>query len=299
MTTNGDADGPVIIEDPSETWPAMETAYVDQNGEREWLKNCIEEGATVLLRGPTKTGKTLLAATCAKELERPYFDLTGHAEFRSEQLTGEWELRESENGATVTEFRTAGLAQWVQVKDAVIVLDEVNCMPAGILPMLNPLLDGRRYLRLPELGERVEVAEGVTFIVTMNEGWAYHNRTELTPDLLQRFDDVIEMEYLDKHRQKTLYQQEVDGLDDATADSLVGLSMQLREAVKNGRLSVVIAPSAFVRLGEHLVAGRDPEQAAEHAIVGKLTDAAERDVVREVVSAHFADDVDADSPEGR
>jgi MoxR-like ATPase len=57
--------------------------------------------------------------------------------------------------------------EMLQTPGAVVVLDEINTLPPGVAKMLNPLLDYRRTLYLPD-GREIKAHPSVLIIGTMN-----------------------------------------------------------------------------------------------------------------------------------
>jgi MoxR-like ATPase len=66
----------------------------------------------------------------------------------------------------------------------VIVLDEVNTYPPEVLKLLNPLLDGRRYINDPQFG-KIKVHPSVLLVGLMNPQH-YLGTTPLSPEVKSR-----------------------------------------------------------------------------------------------------------------
>jgi MoxR-like ATPase len=66
----------------------------------------------------------------------------------------------------------------------VIVLDEINTYPPEVLKLLNPLLDGRRYINDPQFG-KIKVHPSVLLVGLMNPQH-YLGTTPLSPEVKSR-----------------------------------------------------------------------------------------------------------------
>jgi MoxR-like ATPase len=66
----------------------------------------------------------------------------------------------------------------------VVVLDEINTYPPEVLKLLNPLLDGRRYINDPQFG-KIKVHPSVLLVGLMNPQH-YLGTTPLSPEVKSR-----------------------------------------------------------------------------------------------------------------
>ena len=87
----------------------------------------------------------------------------------------------------------------ISTPNTVVLLDELTRAPRDAFNLLLPLLDGQRYLALDESDAEaiVQVAEGVSFWATANEGMEYTGTSILDRALRDRFQ-IIDMDFTDE-----------------------------------------------------------------------------------------------------
>ena len=116
-----------------------------------------------LLRGEAGTGKNVLVDIYSHFTNRPVFTFACNRRTEKEDLTFAYEFNPQEGTVRID----SKLIDALQTPGAVIVLDEINTLPEGVIKMLNSVMDYRRTLYLTD-GREIEVHPNVILVGTMN-----------------------------------------------------------------------------------------------------------------------------------
>ena len=134
------------------------------------LRN-IGNGQPLWAWGPSGCGKTELFIQVAARLQRPVKVISFGEETSLRELSGTFHLI-PDGLVTRTEYRPGTLAQAIATPLAVVVLDEFNMAPPGVSAQLNRLIEAGELV-VPETGEVITAAAGVTFVATANTSGAH------------------------------------------------------------------------------------------------------------------------------
>lgn len=148
----------------------------------------------VLLVGPSGTGKSSLPREFAAWKQRPFFAV--HCQLATEP--GDWWGTREVSPAQGTYFVEAALVHAVETPGCVVLLDEANRTAPENLNALFGLLDHRRAAWIPALQREVNVAPGVVFMVTLNEGADYVGTYAVDRALRDRVANTLRLNYLPK-----------------------------------------------------------------------------------------------------
>lgn len=110
--------------------------------------------SSMLLTGPTGSGKTSIVTEIAARLNWPVFSVTCHERTEFSALRGQW-LLQTVAGATQPEmrFQEGPLIQAMRL-GGVLILNELDIAPAGEMSALNDIIEGRPLV-VPELGGQI------------------------------------------------------------------------------------------------------------------------------------------------
>ncbi|WP_205698822.1 AAA family ATPase [Conexibacter sp. SYSU D00693] len=196
-------------------------AYVGAGGELDLLTVAAEQGAPVLLLGPTGCGKTVLVEALARDLGRELVTVTCHDDLTTADLVGRHLIRGGDvvwqDGPLTTAMRDG----------AVCYLDEVIEARADTLAVLHSVADHRRTLYVDRLD--AEVVAHPDFLLAAS----YNPRgpgaaKELKTALRQRFV-TVSLDYLPAD-EETGVVADRGGVDRDVARRLVAGAGLLREA---------------------------------------------------------------------
>ena len=160
-------------------------------------------------------------------------------------MFGEHTLRNGE-----TRYQKFLFPQAVQTPNCVIHLEEINRPEhPKALNMLFSILSDDRQVWMDEIG-LLQVAEGVTFFATLNEGDEYVGTELLDPALRDRFY-VISMDYLPNEVEAEVLQQKT-GVTAAQTEEIIKVINALRTNVD---LMVDVSTRKALMIGEMMAAG--------------------------------------------
>lgn len=206
--------------------PVLDPTYIIKPEDRNILdfinKKSGDAPQNILITGLHGCGKSELARNFAAAANRPYYELSCAFFREPRDFFG---YKAAKDGTTY--WHKSLFVEAVATKNAVILLDEINRCSSSVLNSLFPLLDDRRECWFDDLG-RIEVAEGVIFISTMNKGNVYTGTLPADRALLDRFGYTIEMTYLDPESEKKVLVERC-GVDNDSASDLVKIATLLRE----------------------------------------------------------------------
>lgn len=100
----------------------------------------------ILVESEAGTWKNFKIDIFAALTRRQVFEFSCNAQTQREDLMFSFELWKEWTYRLPSEF-----IKWIQTPWAIIVLDEINCLPPWVSKILNPLLDWRWYINDPQL----------------------------------------------------------------------------------------------------------------------------------------------------
>ena len=177
------------------------------------------------------------------------------------QLMGHKELvritdKDGNTVGTETKFMTGKFIEAVKTPNCLIHLEELNRPESPkALNDLFPLLDDGRCLVHEELG-KIDVAPGIVFVATLNEGFEYTGIDPLDAALEDRFC-VINMDYLPPQTESMVIMT-TSGLMGEKATQLLQFVNKLR---MDGQEPIHISTRKVIMMAELIVNGLDMKSA--------------------------------------
>lgn len=239
-------------------------------------------GKNVLLKGPTGSGKTKFAETLSQLFQQPMFSINASVDLDAESLMG-FKTLAYEDDKQVIEF-VPGPVTSAMKNGTFLYIDEVNMAKPETLPLINGVLDYRRTVTNPFTNEIIAAKEGFNVIAAINEG--YIGTVPLNEALKNRFI-VIDIPYLEGEQLKQLIQSNTKLTDEKTIDLFVRLSSDLINAVYQGKLAEDAASIRALLDACDLSSAIPPERAVRRAIVDKLDEEREKELVNNIAATLF------------
>jgi MoxR-like ATPase len=179
-----------------------------------------------------------------------------------------------------TYFNQSAFVKAIQIKNSIIILDELSRLTHDGMNILIPILDPtQRCLRLDEdeNSSIIRVAEGVCFIATTNIGSEYTATKVIDKALSGRFPIKIEMEPLNADELKKLFAIKFKGANKKQfdlMDTLADISEDIRiECIKeDANITSLLSPRSLIKMAELVLDGFTLKEIAEVAIYTEYPD---------------------------
>ena len=133
----------------------------------------------MIVESEAGTGKNFKCDILGHLTNREVFDLSCNENMEKEDL-----LFSPEIDNEGTHRKPSKLIQGLQTPGAIIVFDEINTLKPWVAKLLNPLLDGRRYINDAQVG-RVYAHPTVTLVWLMNPRY-YRGTRQLPQEIVSR-----------------------------------------------------------------------------------------------------------------
>lgn len=235
----------------------------------KYLIRNIKRNKPTLMIGPTGTGKTELVMLACKTLgisceihdmgsmQDPLTDMIGSHRIKNGNST----------------FDYAKFVEDVQ-KPGVVLLDELSRAPLMTNNILFPCLDARHELPLEiadsEGPRSVKVHPDCVFIATANIGSEYSGTNEIDAALLNRFLP-LKVNYMPiEHEINVLVKR--CGITNVEAQTIVQFANLMREANKNGVVSMPVSTRENIAMGELVADDFTIKEAIELVVCNKYND---------------------------
>ena len=265
------------LEKNPEMKKGIERALIDEpsasaKGIQGKLKLALKRAKSILLYGPTGSGKTHAVLETVKEEGLPLYQIhisTGLEDVDLLQKlipdpeTGKWNRIE---GELVKAFRHAKEGK------VVILLEEISRSSKSLRNLLIKAMDKKdNSYTLHDFtsGEYIEVpAENIVWIATANLGSSYGDTSELDPALMRRFSLTVFVDYDTKKELEIL-----KGIvDEDTAKKMVEFAKKIRENYLAGRLPYPLDTGTLVEWAEMTAETEDPVGAAEMVFLYRIVE---------------------------
>jgi len=216
--------------------PKWAKEYVNRRiaGRTDWdiYDQALADGDNILIEGGAGSGKTISVQSYASARGYRYFNVSNNNGIDPSQLFGRWIPKSDgqgymwQDGAVTLLVRHGG----------VLLLNEVNFLPARVSTVLFSLLDYRREIQLLENGgEVVKAHPNLLIVADMNYG--YKGTQELNQAFSDRFNIKLEFPY-----DRTI-ENKVIG-----SKAILNLADQLRDQYDKEEISSPISTRSLVSL---------------------------------------------------
>lgn len=255
----------------------------------QMLSLALSLGKFPNLIGPTGCGKTLIYEFYAAMTGRPYLRIAHNAELDKSSVFGQIHITDGDTGFVPGDFvKSANSA-------TLVLLDELTRAPGWANMMYGPTYD-RREILIPEMKEA-----GATKVIP-NHDWllcAADNTKGDGEDMdkypmsnvqdsafRNRFDLMLEVDYLSPRQETDLIQQFSERMTAAVASKLAKVSATLHKMFKDGDINTAFSPRQLKNIADYYDIGVDIHQAIEMAYTS-FCSKSEASSVNEVVRSIF------------
>ncbi|MBW2675665.1 MAG: AAA family ATPase, partial [Deltaproteobacteria bacterium] len=203
--------------------------YIPQGSEYEDVKKILLSGKPVLLTGIKGIGKSLMAANIAKELGIPRFVFNCSQSVCEDDIIGNFvDLGLFADGVVTQAVRAAN-----ELGMAMLVLEEVNAMQAGVAMTLHTLLDFNKSLVVKPTGEVYKVNGHGRLLIVATANIGYQGTLPMNEAFKSRFVQV----HLPNPKPEMMLRVARKYTDEEVAEAFVSIVKGLQEAAKRGELS--------------------------------------------------------------
>ncbi len=253
--------------------------YEPQGNEIVIFEAAARRKLPVMLKGPTGCGKTRFLEYMAWRLKRALVTVSCHEDLTSSDLVGRFLLEGAE-----TVWQDGPLTRSVKA-GAICYLDEIVEARTDSTVVIHSLTDHRRKLTLEKKGQEIDAHDDFLLVISYNPGYQTVLK-DLKPSTKQRFVG-LNFDFPTPEVEKKILMNEVPGISADMAQKLVATGGKAR-GLKDHGLDEVTSTRALVYAANLILAGLEPVEACQAAMVNPITDDIELSAtLGEIISAHL------------
>jgi MoxR-like ATPase len=235
--------------------PSRELAYADIFRLHK-LFDALFGVTNLILTGPKGNGKSLALTAWAAQSQCPMVTVDCSEDLRTSKLLGSYTLRGNETPFVLGPIPTA-IEIANETGACILNFEEINALSPQAQKILNPVLDFRKRVELPEAGKVFALAPGKTLWVVGSMNTAGYGGThQLNEDLLSRVD-LVQVTYPDMEDERKLIaaalseeirQKVSKPLGSSTVTFLDGVLTLARETRQGKGFDYALAPRDVVQI---------------------------------------------------
>ena len=260
--------------------------HMHKTGLLKIISVALEHNDHMWIYGEKATGKTTLVQHIAAKTKRPFYRIQHHAAMEPKDLVGSFQIPDGKS-----KWHDGALTKAIRTKFAMILLDEPTVNPAACQLYQSMLDEG--YLTIEETGERVYLAEGVSFFATDNTNGhgdttgRYNGTSPVNGALVDRFMASIELTFMDKKQEASILNRY--GINDNQAMQIADYAARIRKDCKTGAIEEPISLRRLISFAKLIAADVPQELALSVAILNQVCHAQDKEVYKQIANAHLPD----------
>lgn len=231
----------------------------------------VEHAEKVLIVGHSGTGKSSLCREIAARMKKPIRRVNLNGETSVSDLVGHWTVNEKRQTLFVR-----GVLPTCMEQGYILQLDEVDTMTPEVAFVLHPVLESDGTLFLTDTGETVTPHPDFRIIGTANttglsdDSGLYVGTRVMNHGWLDRWDVVVELDYLSSAEEVKLILSRHPGLNHQLIGQIVEAANKLRRAFRNHNVSTVLSTRRVLSLCCRLERGNGCAQALRVCVLNKM-----------------------------
>lgn len=273
------------------TYPAIPNGFFIDEVKWKFLCRSVQRGKNVMIIGQSGCGKTVSVYHIASALKRKIFKFNmGATQDPRSELIGNTHF-DVKSGTYVAESEFLNA---IQTKDAIILLDEISRAHPDAWNILMTVLDPmQKYVRVSEKpgSPVVNVAPGVSFLLTANIGTEYTGTRSMDRALLDRCQ-LLEVDMLDYESELALLKYRSPTVNEDDLSIIASIASEIRTEFKSdaSRIDTVMSTRMSLETAELLSDGFTFSEAAQVCIYPFFSEAggneSSRSFVKKIVQKY-------------
>lgn len=211
----------------------------------------VSKGLNIYIEGPTGCGKTELAIQTHAVAKRAIKRVNMNGDVTVANFIGKREV-----DPTRGTYYSYGSLPKAMKEGMTLLIDEIDYMPPSIAAVLNPVLESKRMLYLPETDETIYAKEGFAVIATGNtsgkgDGNGVYTGTEvLNTAMLDRFQVKLTASYLPDDKELKMLEARFPNADRRIASSLIKAANEIRASFLSGNMPYTVSTRKLIDILE-------------------------------------------------
>jgi cobaltochelatase CobS len=261
--------------------------------------HAIAENEIIWLHGHSGCGKSEFWPQVAARLNMPFtrVNLDGH--LTRSDIVGGMKLVSDGKGGSETRFIEGALPRAMS-RPGILLLDEFDCGDPEIMPIFQPVLEGKPIVLLEDGGRIVYPHPMFRIAITGNstglgsESQMYLNVHEQSAATRDRISAFVEMPYMPAKIEKEVIMARMPDADEDFVEKLIGLANKVREGFAKDEIFTLFSTRAVQYCARRHIRFAPlyatPEEASHEVlktVILNRLDPASHSKVKELVDAMF------------
>jgi len=229
--------------------PAVDPTYRFYTGVLVEALHALAENEIIWLYGDSGCGKSEFWAQIAARLNMPFtrVNLDGH--LTRSDLVGGMKLVSNGHGGTETRF-VEGAVPRAMSRPGLLLLDEFDCGDPEIMPILQPVLEGKPLVLLEDGGRIVHPHPMFRIAITGNskglgsDNQMYLNVFEQSSATRDRISAFVEMPYMPANIEEEVVLERAPHADPDFVRKLIQLAGKVRDGFRAGEIHTLFSTRA-------------------------------------------------------